>query len=261
MAWFIAYIVSVIVFHALFSSFLPSTILSSKLYSLFILSFPIILIVALGSILDYFQRKGIIESPPPNASPPKVSPDTKDLVDSVLSEKSTPSPEKVQLVSPPDPPEPDEPPLPRPLTVDERLCSVDSLDGPAFEKWCADLLERAGFIDVQLTKTSGDQGGDIVAVKDDVQYAFQCKCYSSDLGNHPVQEVHAGKILYGCHVGVVMTNRRFTPGARKLAKATGTLLWDRDKLKAMIQTAYGEEYVPPIVGASIFESDPSSYWD
>ena len=45
------------------------------------------------------------------------------------------------------------------------------------------------------------------------KYAIQCKCYSSDLGNSPVQEVHAGKSMYNCHVGVVMTNRHFTSGS------------------------------------------------
>ena len=58
--------------------------------------------------------------------------------------------------------------------------------------------------------------------------------YSSPLGNTPIQEVIAGKIFYGCHVGVVMTNSTFTPGAKKLAEATGVLLWDRAILQDMI---------------------------
>jgi hypothetical protein len=118
--------------------------------------------------------------------------------------------------------------------VTARLNNFDDLDGTEFENWCAILLENNGFIDVRITKTSGDQGVDILAQKDDIKYAIQCKCYSGNLGNSPVQEVHAGKSLYNCHVGVVMTNRNFTSGAKELAKATGVLLWDREKLLQMM---------------------------
>ena len=107
---------------------------------------------------------------------------------------------------------------------------MDNLDGHAFEYWCAKVLEQNGFRKVQVTRGSGDQGVDIIAEKDEIRYAIQCKCYSSNLGNTPVQEVNAGKSLYDCHVGVVMTNRYFTKSAEELAKATGTLLWDRDKI-------------------------------
>lgn len=111
---------------------------------------------------------------------------------------------------------------------------ADNLDGADFEQWCADLLKRQGFCDVEVTKGSGDQGVDIIAVKDGIRYAVQCKCYSSDLGNSPIQEVTAGKQFYQCQIGAVMTNRHFTAGAVELAKANGILLWDRDKLEEML---------------------------
>ena len=69
-----------------------------------------------------------------------------------------------------------------------------------------------------------------MSVKDGIKYAIQCKNYASALSNTPVQEVSAGKQFYGCHVGVVMTNSTFTPGAIQLAAATNVLLWDRRKL-------------------------------
>lgn len=110
----------------------------------------------------------------------------------------------------------------------------DSFEGHEFEYWCANLLRCSGFESVEVTPGSGDQGVDIIAEKDDIRYAIQCKCYSSNLGNTPVQEVCAGKSMYHCQIGVVMTNRYFTKGARDLADATGVLLWDRDKLLEMI---------------------------
>ena len=111
---------------------------------------------------------------------------------------------------------------------------VDALDGHRFEYWCSDLLKANGFEKVSVTPGSGDQGVDILAEKDGIRYAIQCKRYSSDLGNTPIQEVTAGKTFYGCHVGVVMTNQHFTSSAVALAKKTGVLLWDRDTLDRML---------------------------
>ena len=121
-----------------------------------------------------------------------------------------------------------------PLLDSSTYYDFDSFEGHEFEYWCANLLRCNGFENVEVTPGSGDQGVDIIAEKDDIRYAIQCKCYSSDLGNTPVQEVWAGKSMYHCQVGVVMTNRYFTKGARELAGTTGVLLWDRDKLLKMI---------------------------
>lgn len=114
---------------------------------------------------------------------------------------------------------------------------LDELDGQSFEIWCAELLADNGFENVRVTKGSGDQGVDILAEKDDVRFAIQCKLYSSPLGNRPVQEVFAGKTIYNCHVGVVMTNSTFTSGAKEAAEKTGVILWGADRLEAFLQTA------------------------
>ena len=120
--------------------------------------------------------------------------------------------------------------------ADFELSRIDSMEGHDFEHWCAELLEENGFSNVEVTVGSGDQGVDVLAQKDGIRYAIQCKCYSKDLGNKPVQEVNTGKVLYRCQIGVVMTNRYFTKGAKDAADATGVLLWDRDKLKQMMES-------------------------
>ena len=117
------------------------------------------------------------------------------------------------------------------------ISSIDGMEGHDFEYFCADLLRRNGFSDVSVTKGSGDQGVDVLATKGGIKYAIQCKNYASALGNTPVQEVNAGKTFYNCHVGVVMTNSTFTPGAKTLAQATGVLLWDRAALQKMMEDA------------------------
>lgn len=110
------------------------------------------------------------------------------------------------------------------------MYAIDSMNGKTFECWCASLLQRIGFTNVTLTKASGDDGVDLLAEKDNIKYAIQCKCYSKDLGKAPIQEVAAGKMMpqYHCQIGAVITNRHFTKGARALADANGVLLWDRD---------------------------------
>lgn len=121
--------------------------------------------------------------------------------------------------------------------IEYELKKIDAMSGHDFEHWCADLLKKSGFENVEVTQGSGDQGVDVLAEKGGIKYAIQCKCYSSDLGNTPVQEVNAGKTIYHCHIGVVMTNRHFTAGAQQAAEATNTLLWDRESIAKMLKEA------------------------
>lgn len=115
------------------------------------------------------------------------------------------------------------------------LMSVDLMDGADFEKWCAKALIKQGFFMVTQTGKTGDHGVDITAMKDGIKYAIQCKRYSHPLGNTPVQEVYAGKNMYDCQIGVVMTNQTFTEGAIQLASKTGVLLWDRNRIIHLIR--------------------------
>lgn len=133
-----------------------------------------------------------------------------------------------------------------------QLLSIDLMDGHDFEFWCAGLLRKLGFHNVEVTPGSKDQGVDILAQKEGVKYAIQCKRYSHDLGNTPVQEVHAGKAMYNCHVGVVLTNQHFTHGARDLARVTGVLLWDREWIRNHL------DLQPQDLYNSSSESDKSS---
>ncbi len=110
---------------------------------------------------------------------------------------------------------------------------MDEMEGHDFEYYCADLLKAAGFLDVEVTKGSGDFGADILAEKDGVTYAFQCKCYDKPIGVKAVQEIYAGRDFYGRMVGVVMTNQYFTQPAVELAGKLNIMLWDRGYLDSM----------------------------
>ena len=64
---------------------------------------------------------------------------------------------------------------------------MDELEGHEFEYFCADLLKNMGFSEIEVTKGSGDFGVDILAEKDGVSYAFQCKCYDKPIGVRAVE--------------------------------------------------------------------------
>lgn len=112
---------------------------------------------------------------------------------------------------------------------------IDEMDGLQFEKFCAQLLEQKGFIDVNITKASGDFGVDILAEKEGVTYAIQCKRYADPVGVKAIQEAYAGREYYDRMVGAVLTNQYFTAPAVEAAKKLKILLWDRGYLEQMIE--------------------------
>ena len=145
-----------------------------------------------------------------------------------LKKENAPKPQKRPIKAPPS-----EKPIFPPTgdkKLDAAMAVVDAMDGHDFEQFCAELLERCGYQNIHVTKGSGDQGVDIIAIKNGVRHAFQCKRYSSKLGNKPVQEVHTGKQFYSCQKGIVITNNYFTRGAEDAARRVVVDLWDRDTL-------------------------------
>lgn len=114
---------------------------------------------------------------------------------------------------------------------------MDDMTGEEFERLCADVLSKNGFDSVGFTTMTGDHGVDLTASKDDLRYVFQCKCYSSAVGNDAIQEAFSGKAIYGADVAVVITNNYFTPQAKKDAARLRVFLWDRDKLQSLMAKA------------------------
>lgn len=117
------------------------------------------------------------------------------------------------------------------------LSQIDTMDGRMFEVFTGDLLRSNGFENISITQASCDFGVDVIAEKDDIRYAIQCKRYTGPIGVSAVQEVIASKSLHDCHVACVLTNSTFTPAAMELAKKNLVLLWDRTKLQKFIEKA------------------------
>ena len=110
----------------------------------------------------------------------------------------------------------------------------EDMEGHEFEYFCADLLKQKGFVDVEVTKGSGDYGVDILAEKDGITYAIQCKRYTTPVGVKAVQEAYAGRDYYDRMVGAVMTNQYFTSPAVDAAKKLKILLWDGGYMESMM---------------------------
>lgn len=112
---------------------------------------------------------------------------------------------------------------------------LDEMEGLDFEYYCAELLKSHGFVDVEVTRGSGDYGIDILAEKEGVTYAIQCKRYNGPVGVKAIQEAYAGRDYYDRMVGCVLTNQYFTQPAVEAAKKLKILLWDRGYLESMLE--------------------------
>lgn len=108
--------------------------------------------------------------------------------------------------------------------------AVPDTDPYEYEKYCANELRSGGWV-ARVMGGSGDQGVDIYASKDGRTAVFQCKLYSSPLGNTPVQEVFAGKAIWGADVAAVVTNSTYTKGAKTAAGSTGVYLLVTEQLR------------------------------
>lgn len=116
-----------------------------------------------------------------------------------------------------------------------KTADIDLMEGHDFEYFCAELLGKRGFSEVEVTGGSGDYGVDILAQKEGITYAIQCKCYGGPVGVKAVQEAYAGRDYYDCMVGAVLTNQYFTDPAVKAAGKLKILLWDRGYLESMME--------------------------
>ena len=111
------------------------------------------------------------------------------------------------------------------------------LTGFEFEEYMAQVLKDNGFRHVEVTVECGDQGVDILAVRNGKTYAIQCKNYVDLVGNKAVQEAYAGAQYYGCDILVVVGPTDFTIPAQELAESTGVELWNGEKLSHMMRVS------------------------
>ena len=105
----------------------------------------------------------------------------------------------------------------------------ESMDGIAYEHYCADILRRSGW-NALVSKASNDQGVDILVSNQRKTVAIQCKKYSNPVGNKAVQEVTSGATFHNADHAVVVSNSSYTTSARQLAGKSGVLLLHHSEL-------------------------------
>lgn len=126
-----------------------------------------------------------------------------------------------------------------------------SMDGYAFEAFCALLWSKQGF-HAHRTPVSGDGGVDVVAIRGLEGVLIQCKSTSRQsqaLGWDAVKEVSAGAPAYQLRYPginfrrVAVTNQTFNIAAQEQAKLLGVELWGRQQLLTCMNqypVQYGE---------------------
>lgn len=103
-----------------------------------------------------------------------------------------------------------------------------NMTGIQYEYYVANRLEKMGYINVIVTKGSGDHGADILATSPRGKTcAIQCKHYAGKVGNKAVQEAYSAAGYYGCREAIVITNSVFTKQAIQDANRLGVKLIQR----------------------------------
>lgn len=116
----------------------------------------------------------------------------------------------------------------------EKFREIDfaTMSGAMFEIFCQETLENSGWSVVRKGGT-GDQGVDLIAKREGVVVAIQCKRYSKPVGNKAVQEVEAGRQFEQAHRAAVVSTADYTPAARQLASSLGVLLLHHEDLERL----------------------------
>lgn len=119
-------------------------------------------------------------------------------------------------------------------TAGEQNDATD-MPGTEFEDYIARIARSCG-VPVIMTPVTGDWGVDLIVGNRPNRLAIQCKRRSRPVGASAVQEVVAGAPMQDCTNTMVVTNREFTPAARKLAELHDCELVGRAELPRLRST-------------------------
>jgi restriction system protein len=106
---------------------------------------------------------------------------------------------------------------------------IDKMDGIQFEYYLKELFKSQGYI-VEVTKSTGDFGADLILKNHEKKIVVQAKRYSKNVGIKAVQEISAAMKYYNAHEGWVVSNSFFTKAATELASTVKVRLIDRKEL-------------------------------
>jgi len=116
---------------------------------------------------------------------------------------------------------------------------VDRLSGEEFEYFLCTYFKALGY-SAKVTPATNDYGADVIALKDGEKIVIQAKRYKDNVGVRAVQEVIGAKGYYSADRAMVVTCAYFTPNAKNLARENSVELWDREKLKTVMENIQGK---------------------
>jgi HJR/Mrr/RecB family endonuclease len=112
-----------------------------------------------------------------------------------------------------------------------------SINPVEYEHYCAEIMRQAGW-QAKVTKTSGDQGADVIAEASGRRVVLQCKLYNHAVSNKAVQEISAARLHYKGDFAAVGTNLSYTDSAKRLANTNNISLLHHDDLSAWASSLY-----------------------
>jgi len=122
------------------------------------------------------------------------------------------------------------------------LNDLELVSGYEFEHVLAEVLSRVDG-EATVTQASGDQGVDVVWIRDTETIGIQAKRYhkSNPVGNSAVQEIYTGVTVrnseYDIDTPAVVTTSRYTDSAKEAADNSDVSLYGRQHLKEWLGDA------------------------
>ena len=108
---------------------------------------------------------------------------------------------------------------------------IDELDklknGFEFEEYVVNFLKEQEYLEIEKLSNFDKNGADILALKNNIRYAFKCKYFTKPVGISAVKEVIKGSTYHYARVPVVVTNSTFNDNAKKHGELYNVQLWDR----------------------------------
>ena len=109
--------------------------------------------------------------------------------------------------------------------IDEK----EVITGEDYERFVGKNIKDLGWR-IRFTPTTGDQGIDIIALKDNKTVAIQCKYYQGSVGNSAIQEAYSGSRFYEADTAMVISSGKFTKSARQLASSLNVMCLHHDNI-------------------------------
>ncbi len=114
------------------------------------------------------------------------------------------------------------------------------LKGTKFERALARLYKKIGYV-VSQTKGSGDEGIDLILVKEGVRTVVQCKGHAKPIGVSAVRDLYGAMMHFGAKNAVLACPAGFTKGVIEFVKGKPIQLLAASELVELAESICQEE--------------------